>query len=707
MTAPGPPAAGLISRGRLLTVLDRARSGGVVLLAGAPGYGKTCLASSWAAAQAGRVDVMWAYPQAPDSLPDVAGAIQELSARARATRRPGVLIVDDPVTTWPAATVARLVAALAPAPHDLGVIFATRDGRTRPWDWLRAVGRLAVLGTRELAFTDDEAADLLRSQFGLALGPGDIAAVNRQLGGWPAGLGILGEELRWQDVGPATLASWAEQSPGLADYLSRYVGTAMSPEDLEFAEITACLPSLDPALCDEVTGGGAAGVRLAALASANMFTELARKPAGSYRYHPVFAKFLIQRALARDPAAISQALRQASLWYSSHGDTDLAVEAALRAQDGPRAAALLRQVAGAKLRAGQAAVVVGWLERLPHEDLWQDPALALALGRACGLSGDTLTPRTVLRATAAQIDEIGDQQPGLQVARALLESATRGWEGRLATMGDPLADIPDALGDLASDPVLEMCALDETAVNNARVRALITTGRLAEAVSATERYLTPAQILAPNRYTVVWVGLRALALTWAGETAMAREAVRQGIRVLGRYRGAGTDALWLHLAAAWVADPEQARTSQQAVQGYAQTSGLPYRRALAALSACALELRLDDPGQAARALAGARAEIALLPEPAFLAELLDRLSHDPRLGTEPTEELTPAEVAMLRLLAGGATRTQIAAATSYSVNTVKTYLRSAYRKLGATDRDEAVAAAIARGVLDPGTPSPP
>lgn len=704
MTTPGPPTTGLRTRSRLLAALDRALLGAVVVISAGPGYGKTCLLSSWASQRSGRANIDWVTAPAPDRAPEISGAAAQLLDRSRATRRPGVLIIDDPAQSWPSPTVEVLVAELAGTSQELGLIVATRDGRTTPWEWLRAAGRLTVVTSRDLAFSDPEAADLLAAQFGVELEPGDLAQVNRHLGGWAQGLATLGEEMRWQHVGPATLGAWPERSPGLASYLAQCV-SALSPPTLEFAQTTAWLPTLTPDLCDHITGGRSAAQLLADLAAANMFTEPAPAGAGSFQFHPAFAGFLRQRDRQRDPAAATRVLTRASLWYAEHGHQDLAVEAALRAKDGPRAAALLRGLAGAKLRAGQAEVLVGWLERLPHADLWLDPALALVLGRACGLAGDTLTPRTVLRATSDRIDQLADHEPGLVIARALLESATRGWEGRLATMGEPLEHIPDSLGDLAEDPVLEMCAIDASAVNNGRVRALIMTGRLAEAVAITDRYLTPAQVLAPDRYTVVGVGLRALGLAWSQQVGQAREAVRQGLRVLGRYRGSGTDALWLHLAAAWVADPQQARTSQAAVQGYAEASGLPYIRALAALSGCALELRLDDPVPAGRALAAARREIALLPEPAFLAELLTQLSADPRLGGAPTEPLTEAELAMLGLLAAGATRTQIAAATAYSVNTVKSYLRSAYRKLGATSRDEAVAAAMARGLLEPGTPA--
>ncbi len=54
---------------------------------------------------------------------------------------------------------------------------------------------------------------------------------------------------------------------------------------------------------------------------------------------------------------------------------------------------------------------------------------------------------------------------------------------------------------------------------------------------------------------------------------------------------------------------------------------------------------------------------------------------------------------MLRRLAGTASAREIAAGFHVSHNTVKTQVRSIYRKLGVATREEAVAEARERGIL--------
>jgi NarL family two-component system response regulator LiaR len=52
--------------------------------------------------------------------------------------------------------------------------------------------------------------------------------------------------------------------------------------------------------------------------------------------------------------------------------------------------------------------------------------------------------------------------------------------------------------------------------------------------------------------------------------------------------------------------------------------------------------------------------------------------------------LSPREVELLQLIAQGLSNEEIAELMSVSVNSVKSYIRSAYRKIGVTRRTQAV-----------------
>jgi DNA-binding NarL/FixJ family response regulator len=85
-------------------------------------------------------------------------------------------------------------------------------------------------------------------------------------------------------------------------------------------------------------------------------------------------------------------------------------------------------------------------------------------------------------------------------------------------------------------------------------------------------------------------------------------------------------------------------------------------------------------------------------------------AYDHELGTWPGQDhgLSPREAEVLALICQGLSNQQIASKSYLSINSVKTYIRTAYRKIGATSRSQAVIWGLAHGlapdrlrVLDP------
>lgn len=89
------------------------------------------------------------------------------------------------------------------------------------------------------------------------------------------------------------------------------------------------------------------------------------------------------------------------------------------------------------------------------------------------------------------------------------------------------------------------------------------------------------------------------------------------------------------------------------------------------------------------------------PQPATVASLVERLRGAERDEALPlADPLSERELVIVRHLATGATLSQIGAELFISVNTVKSHVRSIYRKLGATNRREAIARADQLGLTD-------
>jgi ATP/maltotriose-dependent transcriptional regulator MalT len=107
--------------------------------------------------------------------------------------------------------------------------------------------------------------------------------------------------------------------------------------------------------------------------------------------------------------------------------------------------------------------------------------------------------------------------------------------------------------------------------------------------------------------------------------------------------------------------------------------------------------KLGDPDAAREALESARADLETLPDPGMLtglaetvaAELSAPLRHEGFYG----EPLSEAELRVLSLLVAGRSVSEAASELYLAPTTVKTHRRTIYRKLGVTDREQAIARA--------------
>ena len=129
-----------------------------------------------------------------------------------------------------------------------------------------------------------------------------------------------------------------------------------------------------------------------------------------------------------------------------------------------------------------------------------------------------------------------------------------------------------------------------------------------------------------------------------------------------------------------------------------------------------------QPGLSARALAiGAVASVSLGAGPEELVEAIEafaagHLEDGSRADLENQAErrrqqgrdvnLTPREVDVLGLIVGGHSNDDVAAELYLSINTVKSVIRSVYRKIGVTSRSQAVAWGVEHGFPTHGTIDP-
>ncbi|SFJ26411.1 LuxR family transcriptional regulator, maltose regulon positive regulatory protein [Amycolatopsis sacchari] len=298
-----------------------------------------------------------------------------------------------------------------------------------------------------------------------------------------------------------------------------------------------------------------------------------------------------------------------------------------------------------------------------------------------------------------------------------------GWVSFLLTVGSTLADGWEALDRYDEKALSECLAVTGDGTKPIEVWPFVTALVAAHGLHFGEPAATLAhlgEIRLSHAPALADQGTARQVLTRArADLLLAAGQANRALRVI---TDAGAGAPWLALPAARLRllageyEVARALAAQATVDPAVSRRDLGQLLLVKALAA----LRSGDEVEAGRAAAAAmrlrapdevlslatlseedRAAIARLVEVPLTERAQARLAAAAPVFPERVElvELTNREHAVLLALAAGGTVSQIARGLVVSVNTVRTQLQSAYRKLGASNRQEALTRAQELGVL--------
>ena len=721
-----------LRRARLLEMLDGDSDGGgsvLTVLDAGVGYGKTTLVRSWCAERP--EPVIWVTLDPADDDPvrlwtHVAtaverigpgfgrGALSHLGVRGAPVEtaidevmnglvgygRAVTIVLDDLHSVKSEASVRSIAHAIKRLPASARLLASTRSDPAIGLAGLRARRALTEVRARELAFTVEEAAELIVRE-GIELSPEHVELLVERTEGWPAGLYLAALWLRGLDKPDERVRAFAGSARHVGDYLADEVLSALASDTRDFLLRTSVLTRFTPELCDAVLGRDDSAAVLADLARTNMFLVALDARGDWYRYHHLFGEVL-RLELGRDDAPDLR--RRAAAWCRAHGLVEEAIEYAAATGDAETVAELLAEHHLEFIWGGRLGQYLGWVRSLPAEALVEYPVLpasgaaAAALlarpeleirrflavaERARGERPERWSPyvEAAVEVTRAEVIEGGDVGAALEHARRAVAAARAGAD--ILSVGT-LASLSQALffaGDLDEARRIAMQAVErpdapdvpDGYVGSLGLLALIDAeqGRTESA----EAWAHQALGFARQRFQAdSWVSSLAhlgLALACAA-TGRLDEAERAAVR------------------------GERLRRSPQPTVGHAH----------ALLVLAQVEVARSRLARAAGSLARAQRASAEFPDPGRLpahaaALELDLTRARSSAGRRPpVEEPSPAELAVLRGLAAGLSRRGIGDQLYISVNTVKTHTRELYRKLGATSRAEAVTRAEALGLVE-------
>ncbi|MGW5560642.1 LuxR C-terminal-related transcriptional regulator [Micromonospora sp. NPDC003944] len=715
---PAVPPEPVVARPRLLRRLDEGSAGPVTLVTAPAGWGKTTLLASWVRlggappdAEPGAVvpdsgdlsvsptdhpvttwmsvetgddgNRLWTYLAAalrsatgsaadgpvPDRPPRP-DQLEALAATLATADRPVLLVLDDLHRVADPAALTGLEFLLRHAGRKLRLVIGARANLHLPLHRLRLAGELTEIGPDELAFTDDEVADLLTAH-AAALPATAVHRLRERTGGWPAALRIAALAVRGQPDPERWVGQFGGDQPEIAGYLHEEVLATVDPAERDLLCRTALVDTVCADLAEALTGRPDAGQALADLARDGLLHREDTRPPW-YRCESLLAD-LLRADLARLPVDELRELHvRAADWYAGNGRPSDALRHALAAGRWDLAGDVfvahwpeLTRYDGDPTHAPAPAPP-------PAEVIRADPETALACAAERAYAGDLPAATGHLRAAAAHaaglpvprrerflrlvtaleltVARLVDDRAEARAAAARL-LRTRPADATLAAPGGSAAGPggqPTSAGVTGSAPTtggggaaddLDLRAFTGTALGLVELAdGALPTARFVRAHSAAREAGRP-------RTELVAASRAALLLALRGELGAAEQAARDALAMpTGRGWSCRLDCGHAYLALAVVAllrdQPEEAtanlalaRPALAATGGWAgdpeggddwlaAVSGEPVAAAVAAL--CQARLRHDsgDPAAGQRLLVRAREALADRPSAAGLTGLL-------------------------------------------------------------------------------------
>ena len=750
----------LISRAALVQALCADDGRKLTLLDAPAGWGKTTLLAQWIAPERERNQVAWLSLDLADHDPVrfwtyVVAAVQKAcpGLDTRAVELIGahadlqqvvlptllndlagldkgiVLILDDYHVVTTRAIHEDMAFFIERMPANLRLVIATRSDPPLPLARLRAAGHLLEIRADDLRFVEDEAGRMLNNVLGLGLAAEDIELLCQRTEGWAAGLYLAALSLQGRSDAGSFIRAFAGDDRHIVDYLSAEVLDGQPPAIRLFLLRTAVLERLSGPLCDAVLDTSGSAATLEQLERDNLFLIPLDSSRHWYRYHHLFGDLLRNELRRGESALIPRLHERAAAWFRAEGLIDEAVRHLIPGGDIAGGAELITERWGAEFNRGWLSTVSAWLDLLPEQTVVSNPRLCLA------------------RAWIAL------DMRRLHDAARWVEAAQAGLADYLARQGRRAGALADLAGPSGIVPA------DTTAAEITVLRAVqvFKVGDVGQAVDAAEQAARSDLGDVPLGRSAAYCVYGA-ALYWSGRTRKARDVFSRAVQLsdaagnlLGRTYSLGYLALiaaergqlaeadqLIHQAAEGDRDASAGEHFVDMMPALATAKVLDRRGATAqaadaANRAVVLSLRgggnlevanallvrseilrhLGDPEAARSSAAEASALLRDCPDPGLARELLAAAEDmSPGSRSRPAgqdlavpalpEQLTSKELELLRLLPTPLSRREIGARLYVSLNTVKTHQRGLYRKLGVTERAEAVKRGRDLGLLSPG-----
>jgi ATP/maltotriose-dependent transcriptional regulator MalT/DNA-binding SARP family transcriptional activator len=418
--------AELLSRKRLLELLDELLDNRLVIVAAPAGYGKTSLLVDFASANQWpfcwyALDTLDQDPQRfiahfisalslrfPKFGKSCMSALQSMSqdrldldvmvslivndAYENITEH-FILVLDDFHLVESSRPVVYFVNRfIQDVDENCHLVLASRALLTLP-DLPLMVARAQVggLGFDDLCFQPDEIQRLLEQNYQLKLSADEAESLARETEGWVTGLLLSTQVMGKRIANQQRLARVS--GVGLYEYLAQQVLAQQAEPVQEFLLRSALLDEFDIHTCEDVIGKALSiQVDWRELMDAVMRLNLFVLPVGEdgmfIRYHHLFQDFLRDRMRRERPGEAQKILLRLAEMYAEREDWERSYHIYQAAGDVQAVVRLLERAGSAMIVNGRVITLSDWLASLPEDLLGKHPALLSLQGTVAFERGD-------------------------------------------------------------------------------------------------------------------------------------------------------------------------------------------------------------------------------------------------------------------------------------------------------------------------------
>jgi LuxR family transcriptional regulator, maltose regulon positive regulatory protein len=720
----------------LLDLLRNALDCKVSVISAATGYGKTTLLAHWRQVEEAKEPFAWVSLDEQDSDPirlwrhivealrqvvpeeedfgaDVLLGMSAVGQRFVGTTLPTlinelaelpyqvVLVLDDYQFVTEEDSHESVSFFVEHLPENVHLVISSRSDPPLPLGRLRARGEMNEIRSEQLAFSEEEAACLLSEKMGLDIGPDDLDVLLERTEGWPAAIYLASLSLQQREHQRIPTVSFGGSNRYIVDLLAEEVLASLPEDTKEFLLETSVLRRMTGPLCDAVVGRVGSAKVLRELARSNLFVVPLDEQGEWYRYHHLFSDLLHYELKSSRPELVPILHERASVWSEDERFFDSAIRHAIAATDYERAGMLIARHWYGYMAAGQMVSVERWLESLSEELTTHDAALALVRAWMYALSGQREESERflVLVESIPYEGPLPDGTASVESGVAIIR-ASFGFDGVRSTV-----EAARWAAALEPGPTSPRAGLVRFALG----AGLYLSGETSQARKPLEEALALTEDGQPLLRVVAQSFLSVVAAE-EGHLEEAESRAREAGALVDRFRlstvpQATLAPIALGFVLAKRGELEEAETALEgALSVRRELPGLsPWPTLIGLLALASVRTARGDRAGGRAALAEVRAILEASPDAGIIPELLERQERKLRTITQRNghlgEELTERELDVLHLLGGELSTRQMAQSLYVAPSTIRTQVKSIYRKLRVSARGAAVEEALARGLI--------